>query len=403
MNLERQASEAIISGVSQYIEQYLGQNGTFVYDGLVKGILDNTRYSIQYNGKVHAVKLYGKAAPTIGQVVKVVVPQGNDSVSWFFIPGDGNGGTDDGATFIPSVSSEGVISWTNDKNLPNPTPVNIRGPQGIQGAKGETGEQGNTGPQGEQGPVGPYFTPTVSSSGELSWNNNGGLQNPETVNIRGPQGQKGDTGEVGPTGPQGPQGETGPIGPIGPQGEQGTQGIDGESPYIAVLTADNFVFPSDSAGNVPSQYLGVIASIEVYHGNIKEDISTWTIQALFQPKANISGSVSNTGEISVSTFNPPSDVGYVIITLSKDDITLTKTLRIIKAKQGAKGPAGTNGTDGADATVNGVNALTITTSQGITGIQTESTYNIGIGNSLTIGKMTLLYDAATNSLYFQTP
>ena len=32
---------------------------------------------------------------------------------------------ENGATFIPSVSANGVISWTNDKNLPNPAPVNI--------------------------------------------------------------------------------------------------------------------------------------------------------------------------------------------------------------------------------------------------------------------------------------
>lgn len=35
-----------------------------------------------------------------------------------------------GATFIPEVSSEGIISWTNDSDLPNPEPVLIRGPQG---------------------------------------------------------------------------------------------------------------------------------------------------------------------------------------------------------------------------------------------------------------------------------
>lgn len=33
-----------------------------------------------------------------------------------------------GTTFIPSVSSDGIISWTNDGNLPNPEPVNIQGP-----------------------------------------------------------------------------------------------------------------------------------------------------------------------------------------------------------------------------------------------------------------------------------
>lgn len=39
------------------------------------------------------------------------------------------GGTpgEDGATFTPSVSTDGVISWTNDKGLPNPPSVNIKG------------------------------------------------------------------------------------------------------------------------------------------------------------------------------------------------------------------------------------------------------------------------------------
>ena len=49
---------------------------------------------------------------------------------------------DKGTAFVPSVSSSGVISWTNDGGLPNPDPVNIKGPQGIQGKKGETGSDG---------------------------------------------------------------------------------------------------------------------------------------------------------------------------------------------------------------------------------------------------------------------
>lgn len=38
-----------------------------------------------------------------------------------------------GATFIPSVSSDGVLSWTNDQGLENPAPVNVRGPVGPDG------------------------------------------------------------------------------------------------------------------------------------------------------------------------------------------------------------------------------------------------------------------------------
>jgi hypothetical protein len=44
-----------------------------------------------------------------------------------------------GATFTPSVSDSGVISWTNDKGLTNPPPVNIKGPKGEEGPQGESG------------------------------------------------------------------------------------------------------------------------------------------------------------------------------------------------------------------------------------------------------------------------
>ena len=41
---------------------------------------------------------------------------------------------------------------------------------------------------GKPGGNGVTFTPSVSENGDLSWRNNGGLPNPQTVNIRGPQG-----------------------------------------------------------------------------------------------------------------------------------------------------------------------------------------------------------------------
>lgn len=80
---------------------------------------------------------------------------------------------DPGSTYIPSVSSDGVLTWTNDGGLPNPDPVNIS--------------------KGDKGDAGAVFTPSVSSDGVLSWTNNGGLSNPESVKIKG---NKGDTGAV---------------------------------------------------------------------------------------------------------------------------------------------------------------------------------------------------------------
>ena len=107
------------------------------------------------------------------------------------------------------------------------------GPQGIQGQPGPQGPQGipgETGATGPQGPAGPYFSPAVSKDGWLSWQNNGGLSNPDPINLMGPQGAPGQTGnpgpqgEPGPTGPPGPQGEKGETGATGPQGPQGIQG-----------------------------------------------------------------------------------------------------------------------------------------------------------------------------------
>lgn len=46
---------------------------------------------------------------------------------------DGTNGTD-GVTFTPSVSSAGVISWTNDGGRVNPPSVNIKGETGAAGA-----------------------------------------------------------------------------------------------------------------------------------------------------------------------------------------------------------------------------------------------------------------------------
>lgn len=64
--------------------------------------------------------------------------------------GEGVAG-ENGATFTPAVTQEGMLSWTNDKGLANPSPINIMGPQGEKGEKGDKGDTGETGPQGEKG------------------------------------------------------------------------------------------------------------------------------------------------------------------------------------------------------------------------------------------------------------
>lgn len=59
-----------------------------------------------------------------------------------------------GATFYPDVSADGIISWTNDRGLPNPNPVNIKGEKGDKGDKGERGADGAKGDKGDKGDTG---------------------------------------------------------------------------------------------------------------------------------------------------------------------------------------------------------------------------------------------------------
>lgn len=44
--------------------------------------------------------------------------------------------TENGITFVPSVSEDGLLTWTNSGNLENPKPVNIKGDPGENGQSG---------------------------------------------------------------------------------------------------------------------------------------------------------------------------------------------------------------------------------------------------------------------------
>ena len=72
------------------------------------------------------------------------------------------------------------------------------GAQGVQGEPGTPGANGQDGAPGADGKDGVTFTPSVDTNGDLSWTNDGGLPNPETVNVRGAQGEAA-TVQVGET------------------------------------------------------------------------------------------------------------------------------------------------------------------------------------------------------------
>lgn len=153
-----------------------------------------------------------------------LTPSIEDAIEDLFGDGGGGPGTPGppGVTFIPSVDDQGaqvVLSWSNDGDLENPPPVNIRGPEGAEGNGIQSvslisgnhspgtydtyritftngsifdfavynGANGS-GSGGSGGADGATFTPSVSEDGVISWTNNKGLANPASVNIKGPAG-----------------------------------------------------------------------------------------------------------------------------------------------------------------------------------------------------------------------
>lgn len=109
--------------------------------------------------------------------------------------------------FVPSVSSAGVLSWTNKAGLPNPASVNIKGAkgdqglQGVQGIKGDKGDTGAKGDQGLQGATGTAATITIGSvttgaPGTDVVVTNSGTSSAAILNFQIPRGTPGADGGV---------------------------------------------------------------------------------------------------------------------------------------------------------------------------------------------------------------
>lgn len=112
---------------------------------------------------------------------------------------------ENGATFIPNVSEDGTLSWSNDKNLPNPDPVNIQGKSGVYVGSGPIppGYNVQIDPDGDADELlGGYYIPKVSQLDETtmkveytaSSEDLPGVQ-PQIITL--PRGEKGDKGDPG--------------------------------------------------------------------------------------------------------------------------------------------------------------------------------------------------------------
>lgn len=323
-----------------------------------------------------------------------------------------------GYYFTPNVDSNGLLSWVNNGNLSNPNPINIRGPQGIQGPtglKGDTGlsatieigvvdtidsnssaevtnsgttnnaifnfkiPKGDEGPQGERGLQGFYFIPNVDINGNISWTNNGDLNNPDIINIKGPKGDKGDKGDQGiigpegPVGPQGPQGNDGiqgpkgdpftyedftaeqleglrgPQGKSGPQGPIGNTGPQGESAIISEVnaTVDNNVgIPSVTVD------LGGTELNRIFTFNFKNIKGEQGIQGIQGPKGEtgsqgLKGEKGDTGPQGIQGIQGEKGNPFVYEDFTQEQLEDLK---------GPKGDTGEKGDSGVNATITAVTA-----------------------------------------------
>lgn len=252
-----------------------------------------------------------------------------------------------GYTFTPSVSPEGVISWSNNGNLPNPDPVNIKGPQGAQG---------NTGPQGTDGKsatvsVGKVTTSEPGTDAQIT---NIGTENTAVFDFvipRGETGPKGDTGERGPigeTGPQGLQGERGETGPAGPQGIPGEKGETGKG-FKVIDYYDSLELLQQ---NVPSPEPGDaygVGYFEPYDIYIYGETAGWVNNGPLQGAQGPDGKAATITVGTVSTGEPGTQVSVTNSGTSTDAIlnfTIPRGEKGLKGDTGPEGPKGETGEKG---------------------------------------------------------
>ena len=225
-------------------------DGSTVDSGYVKGNTGERGpqgVSVEWRGEWSAASSYNYLdCVTFGGNVYIYIAESAsagsavvDTSKWELMLKRGEPGVNgvDGATFTPSVSSDGVLSWTNNGNLANPPNVNIKGQPGngfkilgyystvsalissvVSPSAGDAYGVGTSEPydiyifdgvtkkwidngqlQGAKGESGTTFTPAVSSDGILSWSNNDGKENPPSVNIKGGTGADGASGQDGTT------------------------------------------------------------------------------------------------------------------------------------------------------------------------------------------------------------
>ncbi len=256
-------------------------------------------------------------------------PQGEQGIQG--VKGDKGDRGATGPSIVPSIDTNGVMSFTIQDSAIAPQAVSVRGPQGPQGVQGEQGAQGARGPQGIQG-------------------------------IPGVQGVQGEQGEQGPTGPQGPQGKVGTQGPTGAQGPAGAPGKDGTSLYIEDIYSTLAALKNAIPNGNDKMYM-VKADGECYIWS--ETQGDWTSVGKLQGPTGPQGPQGPQG---VQGETGPE---------GKQGKQGPQGIQGVQGPQGETGPEGPQGPAGVSGQ-NGKSAFTAAVEAGYTG--TETAFNAALSN-----------------------
>lgn len=78
----QRAIQEILKSIGYLLAESRKQN-TQCYDGIVLKSSGNGKWDVQYNGEIHSLTPYGSIVPSVGKIVKVIIPQGNTSIAFF--------------------------------------------------------------------------------------------------------------------------------------------------------------------------------------------------------------------------------------------------------------------------------------------------------------------------------
>lgn len=213
-----------------------------------------------------------------------------------------------GVTFYPKIDSEGNLSWDNDGMLENPIPVNIKGQDGPKGDSGKGIEEIKSISKESGGVI---YSIIYTDGSHFEYIVFDGVTFLPSVDEDGNLSWSNIRGATNP--------ETvnirGPQGPIGPEGPQGPQGRDGDVAHFSKLEIGNVISGSKASATIRGEEPNQILDLVLPEGPQGQAGASDTIDILFEGEKtngsfNIRKDLKKYDEIQIYT-RPNSNVSFI--------------------------------------------------------------------------------------------